>query len=1050
MSRSVNAGENNVYLVDNIVDRRVRRGRVEYRVRWKGFPPEQDSWEPFTSLREPCFPLIQEFHNRYRKVLSEKRRFTIPVVSTSRPKTSGRASTDSHDFILEDTKIKQDELSIDKANFPFGRTQLLPRASRKNFELALLQSPSVSTIACCIPMPTRSVTTVSLSDSISFNSNYIQPSTASTSLQLTSLSLSSTFPKFHNDSEPTDRPTESPSTTRTTSLDSIVSAESNTSTTSGRNSKTKARNSSTLKRPPPTAKRSSSAGVKSGPGSNTSIVSTVGSKCKSQNSVDGVTSKQSLITLPSPKTAIPNGRISSKPEASKDAQFTPPTRTNSQVEGTTEPSRKSVTIMLKTCPTEEFHSTKELQTLQSSSNPPSSFTGKHSNKKRVDPTVLTKKSSAKPGTSSVAIAVNDAVVSMPQPVPDSHVAKVMDVVLQLRESRRRPVLETIQALCYRQYNLSGATVLAALNFLVAQGQLHEIPFANGISYRSNPRVVARGDLCRTTSLSAKIKAKYVSAIKGRGKKQTVRNTAATFGCKRVLSGGNTAAGSVAVKRSRHEATFPGGQSRTSLFGRILKPKSLHESVSRATFTTSRATSSKENYQNGKNLTGVAPAVYHHSLSQENIRTSQPSQNEPRIFVVPPASPSSSPSNRTLRKFCTCTNDRFLRWCLDTFALNITCNSSGCIFHTSELTVETATKGSSGGSRDFSTSSAPGALCGPDPAEMNNAAVHLRRSSARQTEAVYKFKSILVKKNVEGRFTEVWLQSPGSSLKNAFTIQVLEELTVVLNQAVYDTSRLVVISGMGTVFSSGIDLTILTGPLPNRFYPNSASNESSSASSMSSGAGTGSSINYPYPVHSSLHSTTRDSSVQIDSSSDPMISQQLAAALRAFLLAMVAFPKPIVAGVNGPAMGLAVAILPLCDLVYVSDAATLQLPYTQLGQTPEGGVSFTLCSLIGLPSANELLLAGRKMSAREAMERGLVSDLLYPKSFKQELIMRCHKLATASSMALEMIKCIIRTQHRDRIEFVINTECRKLVELWQTAEFRRSAVDFLIRNMGDFL
>ncbi|KAF8571005.1 hypothetical protein P879_03418 [Paragonimus westermani] len=1028
MSRSGNAGEGNVYLVDNIVDRRVRRGRVEYRVRWKGFPPEQDSWEPFTSLREPCFPLIQEFHNRYRKVLSEKRRFTIPVVSTSRPKATGRASTDSHGFILEDPKIKQDELSVDKANFPFSRTQLLPRASRKNFELALLQPPSVSATACCIPMPTRSVTTISLSESISFNSNCIQPSIGSTSLQLTSLSLSSTSPKFHNDSEPTDRPTESPSTTRTTSLDSVVSAESNTSTTSGKNSKTKARNGSTLKRPTSTAKRSSSAGVKLGQGSNTSTASTIDSKCKSQNSVDGITSKQSPVTLPPPKTAVPNGRVSSKPEISKDVQFTPPTRTTPQTEGTAEPSRKSVTIMLKTCPTEEFHSTKELQTLQSSSNTPSSFTTKHSNKKRVDSTVPAKKSSTKPGNSSIAMTVIDAVVSMPQPVPDSHVAKVMDVVLQLRESRRRPVLETIQALCYRQYSLSDSTVLAALNFLVAQGQLHEIPFANGISYRSNPRVVARGDLCRSTSLSAKIKAKYVSSIKGRGKKQTVRNTAATFGCKRVLSGGHTSASPMAVKRSRHEASFPDGQSRTSLFGRILKPKSPHGSVSRATFAISRASSSKENDQNGRNLTGVAPTVCHHSLSQENACTSQFSQNEPRIFVVPPASPVKE-SN---------------------FEQHFNSLPHRRIGQTGELTVETATKGLSGGTRDFSTSSAPGALYGSDPAEVNNAAAHLRRSSARQNEAVYKFKSILVKKNVEGRFTEVWLQSPGSPLKNAFTIQVLEELTVVLNQAVYDTSRLVVISGMGTVFSSGIDLTILTGPLPNRFYPHSASNESSSASSMSSGAGTGSSINYPYPAHSSLHSTTRDSSVQIDSSSDPMISQQLAAALRTFLLALVAFPKPIVAGVNGPAMGLAVAILPLCDLVYVSDAATFQLPYTQLGQTPEGGVSFTLCSLIGLPSANELLLAGRKISAREAMQRGLVSDLLYPKSFKQELIMRCHKLATASSMALEMIKCIVRTQHRDRIEFVINTECRKLVELWQTAEFRRSAVDFLIRNMGDFL
>lgn len=68
--------------------------------------------------------------------------------------------------------------------------------------------------------------------------------------------------------------------------------------------------------------------------------------------------------------------------------------------------------------------------------------------------------------------------------------------------------------------------------------------------------------------------------------------------------------------------------------------------------------------------------------------------------------------------------------------------------------------------------------------------------------------------------------------------------------------------------------------------------------------------------------------------------------RDFLKALVQFPKPIIAGVNGNAMGLGVTMLPLFDMVIANDKAEFCLPYAKLGQVPEGGATYTFPNLFG--------------------------------------------------------------------------------------------------------
>jgi enoyl-CoA hydratase/carnithine racemase len=67
----------------------------------------------------------------------------------------------------------------------------------------------------------------------------------------------------------------------------------------------------------------------------------------------------------------------------------------------------------------------------------------------------------------------------------------------------------------------------------------------------------------------------------------------------------------------------------------------------------------------------------------------------------------------------------------------------------------------------------------------------------------------------------------------------------------------------------------------------------------------------------------------------------------FILALSTFPKPIVAAVNGPAVGVGVAVLALCDIVYASDKASFYCPYARLCQTPEGCSSYTLPKIMGI-------------------------------------------------------------------------------------------------------
>ncbi|MBW8487368.1 enoyl-CoA hydratase/isomerase family protein [Actinomadura parmotrematis] len=87
-------------------------------------------------------------------------------------------------------------------------------------------------------------------------------------------------------------------------------------------------------------------------------------------------------------------------------------------------------------------------------------------------------------------------------------------------------------------------------------------------------------------------------------------------------------------------------------------------------------------------------------------------------------------------------------------------------------------------------------------------------------------------------------------------------------------------------------------------------------------------------------------------------------------ALIAFPKPLLAAVNGSGVGLGLTLLAHCDLVLVADGARFQAPFTTMGVAPEAASSYLLPLLMGAQRAALVLLAGRWIPAAELVASGL--------------------------------------------------------------------------------
>lgn len=246
----------------------------------------------------------------------------------------------------------------------------------------------------------------------------------------------------------------------------------------------------------------------------------------------------------------------------------------------------------------------------------------------------------------------------------------------------------------------------------------------------------------------------------------------------------------------------------------------------------------------------------------------------------------------------------------------------------------------------------------------------------------------IRPTLDDRVLILALDRPGK--KNALTLNMYRALVAMLEQAASDTRvRAVVITGSHNCFTAGNDIEdFLTGGRVDDRHP-----------------------------------TIR------------------------FLDVLNRFPKPLLAGVSGHAVGIGTTMLLHCDLVFASPDAVFQLPFVNLGLCPEAGSSYLLPRLAGYQRAAEVFLLGEPFDAQKAMLLGMLNAI--SDNVLATAIGAAHRIAAQPPAAVRLTKKLLRAGDAANLERSLAEDTGQFVNRLQSAEAQEAFAAFLEKRNPDF-
>jgi len=169
----------------------------------------------------------------------------------------------------------------------------------------------------------------------------------------------------------------------------------------------------------------------------------------------------------------------------------------------------------------------------------------------------------------------------------------------------------------------------------------------------------------------------------------------------------------------------------------------------------------------------------------------------------------------------------------------------------------------------------------------------------------------------------------------------------------------------------------------------------------------------------------------------------------FMRTIAAFPKPLLAAVCGPAVGIGTTLLFHCDLVYAGDNAAFSMPFVNLGLCPEAGSSLLATQMFGYHRAAEALLLGEPFMAEAALEVGLVNRVVPPSEASGIAAAQARKLAAKPLASLVETKRLLKLGTAQPVQQRIGEEIDAFARLVQSPAALEAFAAFMEKRRPDF-
>jgi len=169
----------------------------------------------------------------------------------------------------------------------------------------------------------------------------------------------------------------------------------------------------------------------------------------------------------------------------------------------------------------------------------------------------------------------------------------------------------------------------------------------------------------------------------------------------------------------------------------------------------------------------------------------------------------------------------------------------------------------------------------------------------------------------------------------------------------------------------------------------------------------------------------------------------------FLDVLIPYSKPVIAAVDGLAVGIGATMTIHCDLVYASEETRFQMPFVNLGLNPEAGSSFALPQLIGYQNAAEIILMGGMVTAKRAYDMGFVNLVVKQSELMDMAMEAALRIAELPPTPIRLAKSMMKKHFTDKIMETNDKEFRSFVGRLSSPEAGEAVQAFMEKRKPDF-